>query len=91
MFISLKNSTTSASTGTQTAYNSGAFVLTLVLVGVTTYSFLSSILSTIVCLFIIFLLVITLPEFKLWLLIAILVSSTFSCRQDIVEQLSTRR
>ena len=34
MFISLKNSTTGARTGTETAYNSGAFVLTPVLVGV---------------------------------------------------------
>ena len=65
MFISLKNSTTGANTGTETAYNSGAFVLTPVLVGVTTYDFLSSILSTIVCLSIFFLLVITLSELQI--------------------------
>ena len=91
MFISLKNSTTGASTGTKTAYNSGAFVLTPVLVGVTTYGFLSSILSTIVCLFIIFLLVITLRELQIMASDSHFVSSTFSCHQDIVEQLSTRR
>lgn len=43
MFMSLKNNTMSASTGADTVYNSEAFVLAHVLVGVMTYGFLSSI------------------------------------------------